>query len=156
EYLAVLHHKADILKKLDVHQGIARNSHDVGISPRRNHAQLPFHLQQFRGPRCRALDRLHRRHAEFDHPRKLLRDRLAPRNAPDVSPESNLDARLQRLAKRYFVLGCALAVALPVRSIGGRPVNVINTESWAKPGTLPDHLCDLRISQYQSVLDRVA
>ena len=50
----------------------------------------------------------------------------------------------------------ALAVALPIWSIGGRPVNVINTQRWTQPRALPDHLRNLHVGQHQPVLDRVA
>src|ERR1035437_1863957 len=156
EYLAILHHKTDILKNLDIRQGVARNRDHIRVRARRDHAESSFHLQQFRGPRSRALDRLHRRHAQINHARELLRDRLGPRHAPNVSPESDLDSRLQSLAKRLFVRGGALAVALACRSAGRRPVFVVDVQSRAEPCALPDHLRDLRVGQQQAVLDRIA
>src|SRR5208282_2066253 len=93
---------------------------------------------------------------EFDHPWKLLRDRLRPRNSPHVRPECDLHSRLHRLAKRHFVLGGALAVALALRSVGRRPVAVVNTQRRAEPRALPDHLRDLSIGQHEAMLDRVA
>src|ERR1035437_5010214 len=156
EYLAILHHKTDILKNLDIRQGVARNRDHIRVRARRDHTESSFHLQQFRGPRSRALDRLHRRHAQINHARELLRDRLGPRHAPNVSPESDLDSRLQSLAKRLFVRGGALAVALACRCAGRRPVFVVDVQSRAEPCALPDHLRDLRVGQQQAVLDRIA
>src|SRR5258705_4412299 len=50
----------------------------------------------------------------------------------------------------------ARSVAFSSRRVRGSPVAVIRRNRRAIPGSLLRHLCDLRVRNFQSVLDRIA
>src|SRR5215472_13888361 len=94
ENLPVFHDERNVLQPLDVVQWIAADRNDVGIGSRRNHPDLPFHVEHDRGARGGAVNCVHRLHAEVDHAREFLRDGLAPRDAAHVGAKHDLHPRL--------------------------------------------------------------
>src|SRR6266852_8069866 len=89
EDLAVFHHELHIFQCFDVMQRIAVDGNNVRERPRCQHPDLSLHVEHDRGARGRALDGLHRRHAEFRHPRELLRDGLGPWNPAHIGAEGD-------------------------------------------------------------------
>src|SRR5215469_9428230 len=49
----------------------------------------------------------------------------------------------------------SFTIAAAIGSVFGRPIIVVNRESGDIPGALLHHLCDLRVADVQTVLDRV-
>src|SRR5882672_1110853 len=99
EYLAVLHNEADIAQNLNVGQRIAGDSNHIGVGARGDHADFSLLVEKLCPPRGSALNRLHRRHPEFDQPWELLRDRISPWKAAGISTKSDFHPSLERLAE---------------------------------------------------------
>src|SRR5215470_840588 len=100
---AVFHDELHALENPDVAEGIVVHGDYIGESTGRDHTDLAFPVEHHGGAGGCALNRVHRRHAEFDHTGKFLGDGLAPGNPTHVGSEDNLDSRLERFLKRGFV-----------------------------------------------------
>ena len=137
-------------------QRVARDGDQVREGAGRNDAELAALAQQLGRARGRRLDRLHGRHAELDLAGEFLGDGIGPRKAADVGAEGDLHSGVQRLAEGDAVHGDALAVALARSGVLRVRVVVIDRQRRHVPGALPQHLRDLRVGEFQAVLDGVA
>src|SRR6267142_255447 len=63
--LPVLHHEPNVLQYLNVVQWVATDGDNIGKRARSDHADLTLHVEHHSGARSGALNRIHRRHAEF-------------------------------------------------------------------------------------------
>src|SRR5271154_832828 len=153
EYLAVFHHELHIFQRFDVAQGVTTHRYHVRKRPRCNHPKLSVHVEHGGCARGRALNGIHRGHAQIHHTRELLRDRLGPWNSTHVRSKDNFHSSPQRFSERRLVQRNAQAVALSGRSARRSPIVVVGADRRNVPGALLQHLGNRCVIQVQAVLD---
>src|ERR1700722_16402212 len=87
EHHSILHHEADVKQLLYVGERIVGHGDQIRVCPRRDNAQIVALPEQLRRARGCGLNRLHRRHAEFNHAAELLCDGFGPRVSTDIGTE---------------------------------------------------------------------
>src|SRR5579859_5628274 len=156
EHRPVVHHEVHVLQFRHFFQRIAGNRDDIRVRSRRHHSDLAFHVQQFARARRRRLNRVHWRHSETHQAFELLRQRFRPRNPAHVRFVHDFQMRRERFLEGNLMHRRARPVALPRRRVRIRPVVVVRRKRRAIPRSLPLHLRDLLVRDFQPMLDGIA
>src|SRR5205823_2948240 len=87
---------------------------------------------------------------------EFLCHRLCPRDSADIGAKNNFHSGLHRLLKGLDMYNGPLAIALSRRCIGWPPIGVIDGKCGTVPGALLYHLGDLRVGNFEAMLNRIA
>src|ERR1700737_4163140 len=156
EHAAVLHHKRHAAQSSDVTQGIAVDGDDIGVGAGRDLAHLSRQVKHLGSPGGGTLNSIDGRHAKLDHTGEFLSHRLRPGNAAHIGTEHDLHSGLHCLLQGRSVHGDAFSITLAIWRLRRGPVMIVGGKGGAVPRPLLHHLANLRVGDFQSVLEGMA